>query len=179
MKSVRYYIILFLLLSIQLSFSDEMKNNFSPWNPDVRTGDERLILKTPGKNNIKSIFNAPAAGSFFMIRAFQIFISPQDGPNCRFRPTCSAYGKAAVIKYGAFLGAMLAGDRLIRCNPFTPPGDDPVPDSVFHWYYYSDKKLPVLLCSENLIPFQNLNLFYRFSYLQCSFSYHFPVYLLN
>ncbi|MBN2041904.1 MAG: membrane protein insertion efficiency factor YidD [Spirochaetes bacterium] len=67
-----------------------------------------------------------------MIRAFQKFISPQDGPNCRFHPTCSRYGKVAVLRYGAFIGALLAGDRIIRCNPFTPPGEDPVPDTLFY-----------------------------------------------
>ena len=66
-----------------------------------------------------------------MIRGFQKFISPQDGPNCRFKPTCSEYGKIAVLKYGALVGAFLAGDRLLRCNPYNAPGDDPVPESLF------------------------------------------------
>ncbi|OHD63165.1 MAG: membrane protein insertion efficiency factor YidD [Spirochaetes bacterium RBG_13_51_14] len=66
------------------------------------------------------------------IRAFQIWISPQDGPSCRFRPTCSAYGKIAVQKHGAFLGAILVGDRILRCNPFSKPRDDPVPDIIFN-----------------------------------------------
>ena len=58
-------------------------------------------------------------------------ISPQDGPNCRFEPVCSAYGKHALEKHGLILGLMLAGDRVIRCNPYNPPGKDPCPDTIY------------------------------------------------
>jgi hypothetical protein len=76
------------------------------------------------------VYNGPQGGAFFLIRFFQIVISPQDGPNCRHIPTCSAYGKDAVLKHGAFWGAILAGDRLLRCNPFYPPSKDPVPEKL-------------------------------------------------
>jgi hypothetical protein len=76
------------------------------------------------------VYNGPQGGAFFLIRFFQIVISPQDGPNCRHIPTCSAYGKTAVLKHGAFWGAILAGDRLLRCNPFYPPSKDPVPEKL-------------------------------------------------
>jgi len=35
-----------------------------------------------------------------------------------------------VLKHGAFWGAILAGDRLLRCNPFYPPSKDPVPEKL-------------------------------------------------
>ena len=41
---------------------------------------------------------------------------------CRFTPTCSAYGLAAVEKYGGLRGGMKALGRIARCNPFTPAG---------------------------------------------------------
>jgi conserved hypothetical protein YidD len=46
---------------------------------------------------------------------------------CPYYPTCSAYGLEAVQKYGAFKGSLLAGWRILRCNPFSKGGYDPVP----------------------------------------------------
>ena len=106
------------------SFSQD---RFSPWNPDVSIADENLTINKKREAQIVKVFNAPAGGAYFIIRGFQKIISPQDGPNCRFNPTCSEYGKIAVLRYGALLGAFLAGDRLLRCNPYNAPGLDPVP----------------------------------------------------
>ena len=48
--------------------------------------------------------------------------------SCRFNPTCSNYGIEAIEKYGSFKGSILTIKRIIRCNAFTKPGYDPVPD---------------------------------------------------
>ena len=48
--------------------------------------------------------------------------------SCRFTPTCSNYGIEAIKKHGSFKGSILTIKRIIRCNPFTKPGYDPVPD---------------------------------------------------
>ena len=49
-------------------------------------------------------------------------------PNtCRFYPSCSRYGFEAIRKHGAIKGSLLAGWRVLRCNPFNPGGFDPVP----------------------------------------------------
>ena len=61
------------------------------------------------------------------IAFYQKFISPLTGPRCRFYPTCSAYGKAAVEKYGAGKGSWLLIRRLVKCHPFHSGGYDPVP----------------------------------------------------
>jgi putative membrane protein insertion efficiency factor len=45
---------------------------------------------------------------------------------CRFYPSCSHYGYQAVYKYGALKGSLMAGWRVLRCNPFNPGGYDPV-----------------------------------------------------
>ncbi len=107
------------------------QNRFMPWNPDVAIADENITGKIKADDKITSVFSAPQGGAYFMIRAYQIFISPQKGPSCRFRPTCSGYGRIAVLRYGAVMGSFLAGDRLLRCNPYNTPGDDPVPMSIF------------------------------------------------
>ena len=46
---------------------------------------------------------------------------------CPYYPCCSAYGLEAIEKYGAFRGGMLAAWRIVRCNPFSKGGYDPVP----------------------------------------------------
>ncbi len=45
---------------------------------------------------------------------------------CRFYPSCSHYGYQAIYKYGAPKGSLMAGWRVLRCNPFNPGGYDPV-----------------------------------------------------
>ncbi|MBO5137046.1 MAG: membrane protein insertion efficiency factor YidD [Spirochaetaceae bacterium] len=62
-----------------------------------------------------------------LIRFYQVCISPLFPPCCRFYPTCSAYAREAINKYGPFKGSFLAVRRIIRCNPFSPGGYDPVP----------------------------------------------------
>ena len=107
---------------------------FGPWDASVAVGDE-LLDPEPARDPdrlqaVRGIYDSFTGGALLLIRAFQIWISPQDGPSCRFHPTCSAYGKTAVQKYGAFLGSVLAGDRMLRCTVFARPGDDPVPDHL-------------------------------------------------
>ena len=53
-------------------------------------------------------------------------------PTCRYYPSCSAYALGALQEHGAAKGSVLAGWRLLRCNPFTPGGLDPVP-ARGHW----------------------------------------------
>ena len=48
-------------------------------------------------------------------------------PTCKFIPTCSEYGIEAIEKYGALKGGLLTVWRILRCNPFSKGGYDPVP----------------------------------------------------
>ena len=61
------------------------------------------------------------------IRFYRKFISPIKPPCCRFTPTCSAYAIEAFKKRGFFVGLILTVSRIIRCNPFSKGGYDPVP----------------------------------------------------
>ena len=61
------------------------------------------------------------------IRLYQLCISPWIGANCRFHPTCSAYASQALTMHGPLRGSFLAVRRLLRCHPFSSPGEDPVP----------------------------------------------------
>lgn len=63
-----------------------------------------------------------------LIGAYQRWISPLFGRRCRYEPTCSAYAAQSVRRFGAGRGSVLAAWRLLRCNPFSHGGFDPVPD---------------------------------------------------
>ena len=63
-----------------------------------------------------------------MIRFYQKYLSPlKDRTHCVYTPTCSQYAIEALEKYGAFKGSLLAIWRILRCNPFSKGGYDPVP----------------------------------------------------
>ena len=57
---------------------------------------------------------------------YQHFISPAIPRRCKYEPTCSRYGVDAIREYGILRGTVLAGWRLLRCNPWSQGGYDPV-----------------------------------------------------
>ena len=69
-----------------------------------------------------------------LIRIYQKTLSFDHGPLkiyyphgfCRFSPTCSDYGAEAITKYGLIKGGLMAGWRVLRCNPWNKGGHDPV-----------------------------------------------------
>jgi len=63
------------------------------------------------------------------IRFYQLCISPLFPPACRFVPSCSEYAAQAVMRHGFLKGSALAGWRILRCNPWSAGGHDPVPPS--------------------------------------------------
>jgi putative membrane protein insertion efficiency factor len=65
--------------------------------------------------------------ALFLIKIYQLALSPLLGRSCRFYPTCSAYTQKAIRKYGFFRGIYLGGKRLLKCHPFHPGGVDPLP----------------------------------------------------
>ncbi len=63
-----------------------------------------------------------------IIRFYQCNISPLMGKGkCKFYPTCSEYTKQAIETHGAFKGLFMGLWRILRCNPFSKGGYDPVP----------------------------------------------------
>lgn len=70
---------------------------------------------------IRGVFLAP-------VRLYQRLISPFLPARCKYHPTCSAYAVDAVRSYGVLRGTVLAGWRLLRCNPWSDGGLDPVSD---------------------------------------------------
>ena len=67
--------------------------------------------------------------SIFLINFYQKHISKifhKMGINCKYYPTCSHYTKEAIKKYGFFKGSIKGMYRIIRCNPFSKGGYDPL-----------------------------------------------------
>jgi putative membrane protein insertion efficiency factor len=62
------------------------------------------------------------------IRAYQRRISPVFPRRCRYEPSCSNYAVESIDRFGVIRGTLLAAWRLLRCNPFSHGGFDPVPE---------------------------------------------------
>lgn len=65
--------------------------------------------------------------ALLLIRVYQQTLSQMIPPSCRFVPSCSHYGYEAIEKYGFFKGGWMSLKRILRCNPFSKGGYDPVP----------------------------------------------------
>jgi putative membrane protein insertion efficiency factor len=63
------------------------------------------------------------------IKAYQRWLSPLLGNNCRFHPTCSTYAIGAINRFGVIKGCWLASKRILKCHPLNAGGEDPVPSS--------------------------------------------------
>ena len=63
----------------------------------------------------------------YLVRAYQVVLSPLLPSSCRFLPSCSAYAIEALERHGALRGSVLIIRRLVRCQPFCTGGYDPVP----------------------------------------------------
>jgi len=73
----------------------------------------------PAARIARAVVSAP-------IVAYQRFVSPAIPRRCKYEPTCSRYAVEAIRRYGILRGLVLAGWRLLRCNPWSHGGYDPV-----------------------------------------------------
>ena len=64
------------------------------------------------------------------IHAYRLLVSPLLGPRCKYHPSCSRYALDALGEYGVLRGLVLAGWRLLRCNPWSRGGVDYVRDQT-------------------------------------------------
>ena len=63
----------------------------------------------------------------FLIKLYQVLLSPLKPPTSRYTPTCSHYSKEALQKHGLFKGGRLAIKRIFSCHPWGGSGYNPVP----------------------------------------------------
>lgn len=86
--------------------------------PAPRTGVQRILY----------VIGWPVRSLLLgLIWVYRHTVSPMLPPTCRYHPSCSAYGFEALQVHGAAKGTALTAWRVLRCNPFTPGGLDPVP----------------------------------------------------
>lgn len=75
---------------------------------------------------LKRLDRAAAKAAIQVIVAYQKVLGPLKKPCCRYYPSCSRYAMDALEKYGIVRGGMMALWRVLRCNPFSRGGYDPV-----------------------------------------------------
>jgi len=63
----------------------------------------------------------------YIVKVYQLVLSPFFGQQCRFYPTCSQYAVEALQKHGAVAGSYYTVHRLLRCHPWCDGGHDPIP----------------------------------------------------
>lgn len=77
-----------------------------------------------------------------LVKFYRKYLSPlKGGPCCRFVPTCSAYAIEAFQKRGFFVGMILTVWRILRCNPMSVGGYDPVPEKGLR--YKGSREIPI------------------------------------
>ncbi len=79
----------------------------------------------------------------FIIKGYHKYISPILPGACRFEPTCSVYTAEAIEKFGVIRGILLGTWRILRCNPFSRGGYDPVPEK------FTFKRQNAHFCGDN------------------------------
>jgi len=75
------------------------------------------------------------------VRLWRAIISPLYGDVCKYYPSCSAYGLEALQVHGAVKGAALTIWRILRCNPWSKGGYDPVPGTPAHAAWLRERAL--------------------------------------
>lgn len=71
---------------------------------------------------------APKEALLALIRLYQKMRPKSTAGCCKYIPTCSEYGLVAIERFGALKGGLLTLWRILRCNPFSKGGFDPVPE---------------------------------------------------
>ena len=74
-----------------------------------------------------------------LIHLYRRILSPVKGMKCPYIPSCSSYAEEAIRVHGAWKGTALALWRILRCNPFSAGGFDPVPQKHVRIVYLNKK----------------------------------------
>lgn len=77
---------------------------------------------------LKKLTKIIAIPFVWLVRFYQVAISPYTPASCRYSPTCSHYAVEALKKHGVFSGGWLAIKRIFSCHPWSKGGYDPVPE---------------------------------------------------
>lgn len=83
-------------------------------------------ISAAARKGLEGVRTATRAIVLAPLLVYSRLISPALPRRCRYEPTCSAYAIEAIRQFGVVRGVVLAGWRLLRCNPFSDGGYDPV-----------------------------------------------------
>ena len=78
---------------------------------------------------MQALVQAPRQLLLALVKGSRLLLSPWIGNVCRYYPSCSHYALDALNRHGALGGSALAAWRVLRCNPWSHGGVDPVPES--------------------------------------------------
>jgi len=111
-KSKIELLILWFVLFASVTFCQESQKWSDYWE---------ILQSVPQKLPATQSTTLFSTSALVWIRIYQKAISTQDLPSCAFHPSCSRFAFAAINEFGIVKGVLLAGDRLMRCNPFAFP----------------------------------------------------------
>ena len=98
------------------------EENITRWIAGALSPHPNPLPKGEGKQTVLSMRFILIS----LVKFYQAVISPWLPPSCRFVPTCSEYAREAIDRHGALRGGRMAVWRLLRCQPFSAGGYDPV-----------------------------------------------------
>jgi putative membrane protein insertion efficiency factor len=75
---------------------------------------------------MNAVLRTPRYAGIGLVWAWRLTFGALFPTTCKYEPSCSEYAIQAVRTHGLFKGAALAGWRLLRCNPWSHGGHDPV-----------------------------------------------------
>lgn len=93
---------------------------------DVSGNMEKEQKQEPG-SRVNIFWRIINTVPILLIRFYQVFLSPLLGASCKYHPTCSGYALEAFRQHNLFYALWLTVWRVLRCNPFSKGGYDPVP----------------------------------------------------
>ncbi|MGC9363327.1 MAG: membrane protein insertion efficiency factor YidD [Fidelibacterota bacterium] len=110
MQIVRFQLYLLLICGIVTAGAQEQSQWTDYWEKPIEQ-----VWHPEVPEQVPDLFQSAA---LVWIRIYQKSISSQDLPSCVFHPSCSRFAFGAIERFGPVKGILLAGDRLLRCNPF-------------------------------------------------------------
>ena len=104
---------------------------------DVGRGVQKGEAASGTQGRAGGMSRLPRLALRVLILSYRYTLSSIMGRQCRYLPTCSEYAEEAVMRHGAYAGAVMAAARICRCHPFGGHGYDPVPQCLpegARWY---------------------------------------------
>ena len=87
-----------------------------------------MTVARSARSLLRVVLSLPARLAVALVYVYRYSVGPLLPPSCKYHPSCSQYALDAIRRYGVLRGGVLAGWRLLRCNPWSRGGVDRVED---------------------------------------------------